>query len=141
MSNKKCIHCGGKHYKNNRCRECHNEYYREYIAKNRERIREQKLKSRLKIYHSNPMQRWKDHCNWKIRNAHLESQPCKCGESHTEAHHDSYMPDDIFKIRWLCIKCHNRWHRKHKPKLPTLKQIEKYGKKTSHHRDSKNTVS
>lgn len=48
--------------------------------------------------------------NWLITKGEITSQPCKCGELKTEAHHEDYnKPYDII---WMCRKCHKILHRK-----------------------------
>lgn len=54
--------------------------------------------------------------SYDIRSGALQKQKCEfCGasEGRIEAHHDDYNnPHDV---RWLCVKCHKRWHRANKP--------------------------
>ena len=48
--------------------------------------------------------------NHYLRDKHIEKQPCEiCGNPKAEAHHDDY--DKPLEIRWLCIKCHRKWHK------------------------------
>lgn len=52
--------------------------------------------------------------NHAIRDGKLTRQPCEvCGEKQTQAHHDDY--NNPLEVRWLCVKCHNEWHRYNKP--------------------------
>ena len=37
---------------------------------------------------------------------------CKC-DCKPHAHHDSYLPENALKVRWLCRKCHMAHHRKY----------------------------
>lgn len=39
----------------------------------------------------------------------------KCGSVKSQAHHDNYY--EPLNVRWLCIKCHNNWH-KHNIPIP-----------------------
>jgi hypothetical protein len=49
----------------------------------------------------------------------LKPQPCeKCGVTPTHAHHDSYLPEDRLKVRWLCEPHHLEWHRHNKALYP-----------------------
>jgi hypothetical protein len=50
--------------------------------------------------------------NHALRDGLIEKQPCHCGESEVEAHHDNYSrPLDV---DWLCVKHHKELHRKEK---------------------------
>jgi hypothetical protein len=40
----------------------------------------------------------------------LERQPCVCGSTQVEAHHDNYSKP--LDVRWLCPACHGLEHRK-----------------------------
>jgi len=41
----------------------------------------------------------------------LIPQPCEvCQNQKTEAHHDSYLPEDRLNVRWLCRHHHNLHH-------------------------------
>lgn len=41
----------------------------------------------------------------------LAPQPCEvCQSPKTEAHHDSYLPQDQLNVRWLCRHHHNLHH-------------------------------
>lgn len=45
----------------------------------------------------------------------LVPQRCECcGAEETQAHHDDY--NFPWKVRWLCAKCHNEWHKNNTPK-------------------------
>ena len=44
----------------------------------------------------------------------LVRQPCGvCADKRSHAHHDSYLPGDELKVRWLCPAHHAQWHRDH----------------------------
>lgn len=50
--------------------------------------------------------------NHYVRDKHIEKQPCEvCGNNEVEAHHDNY--DKPLNVRWLCFKCHRKWHKLH----------------------------
>ena len=52
--------------------------------------------------------------NHAIRDGKISPQACEvCGEEKTQAHHDDY--NYPLKVRWLCVRCHNEWHRYNKP--------------------------
>lgn len=49
-----------------------------------------------------------------IRSGKLKQCPCEqCGEAKSQAHHDDYR--EPLAVRWLCIKCHNLWHKENMP--------------------------
>ncbi len=53
-----------------------------------------------------------------IERGELVRQPCEeCGKA-AEAHHDSYLDDDLLKVRWLCHQHHRIWHRRNRPIYP-----------------------
>jgi len=50
--------------------------------------------------------------NHHLRDKHIERHPCEfCGAPNGEAHHDNY--DNPLEVRWLCRKCHRKWHKEH----------------------------
>ncbi|CAN5523906.1 hypothetical protein BH10PLA2_BH10PLA2_38800 [soil metagenome] len=50
----------------------------------------------------------------------LTREPCEeCGRV-AQAHHDSYYPDCLLKVRWLCGKHHQQWHTKNEAIWPTI---------------------
>lgn len=50
--------------------------------------------------------------NHYLRDNHIDRKPCEiCGAEKSEAHHDNY--DKPLEVRWLCIKCHRKWHKEH----------------------------
>lgn len=80
-------------------RALHREEHRISSAKQRIKHRE-KYKARSIVNHA-------------IRDGRIERMPCEiCGEPKTQAHHDDY--DKPLDVRWLCVKCHNDWHRNNK---------------------------
>lgn len=75
----------------------HAEYQRNYRAKNPETTKAHSVINTLK------------------RQNKITPQPCEvCGEEKVEAHHDDY--NEPTKVRWLCKKCHMKWHRYNKAK-------------------------
>lgn len=49
-----------------------------------------------------------------IKQGRLVKKPCEiCGEKIAEAHHDDYSKP--LDVRWLCKKCHAKWHMNNKP--------------------------
>lgn len=107
-----------------------NEYNRKYRVEHREEIRE-RLRPYLKSYRKSHQEehrvssaeqrkRFPDEikarsaANHAIRDGKLSPQACEvCGEEKTQAHHDDY--NYPLKVRWLCVNCHNEWHRNNKP--------------------------
>lgn len=50
-----------------------------------------------------------------LKNGLIKKCPCEvCGAKKTEAHHDNY--NEPLNIRWLCKKCHMKWHRDNQAK-------------------------
>lgn len=45
-----------------------------------------------------------------IQSGRLIKQPCHCGESEVEAHHEDYSKP--LDVQWLCVKHHKELHRK-----------------------------
>ena len=106
------------------------DYNHKYWVSHREEIRENR-RSVMRAYRlshqeehrmSNAQQRIKHHdevkarsmVNHAIRDGELVRKPCEiCGEEKAQAHHDDY--NYPLNVRWLCIKCHNEWHRNNKP--------------------------
>jgi hypothetical protein len=49
--------------------------------------------------------------NHYLRDNHIEKGVCEvCGKK-AEAHHDDY--NEPLEIRWLCMKHHREWHKRH----------------------------
>lgn len=107
-----------------------NEYNKEYRAKHYEKIRE-RMRPYLKEYREkhqeehrlSSIEQSRKHpdevkarsaVNHAIRDGKLKRKACEvCGEKDAQAHHDDY--NYPFKVRWLCVSCHNEWHRNNKP--------------------------
>lgn len=56
--------------------------------------------------------------NWSVSNAirggKIVKGPCEiCGNAIAQAHHDDY--NFPLKVRWLCTKHHNEWHKHNEP--------------------------
>ncbi len=49
-----------------------------------------------------------------VRDGKLIKRPCEeCGCKTVHAHHDDYTKP--LEVRWLCIPCHNKWHKENGP--------------------------
>jgi hypothetical protein len=114
----KCDYCGKEyhtkksHYERGKrhfcSRECYSKYRAECLPKeeqyaygkglsNEERIRRRKAREIFNHY---------------VRDKHIEKQPCEIsGNKKAEAHHDDY--NKPLEVRWLCFKCHRKWHKEH----------------------------
>ena len=102
------------------CRDCWNQWQREYATK---RVNEgrsiprknypksAKRKAWQKAYRERTKDRAACYATTKkaIKSGTLVRQPCEsCGEKSVMAHHDDYTKP--LEIRWLCYKCHPRFH-------------------------------
>ena len=43
-----------------------------------------------------------------LRTGQLVKEPCSCGETKVQAHHESHKKDKWLVVEWLCIKCHTK---------------------------------
>lgn len=85
-------------------------YYREYRAKNREKIREYNLHYNRKWREKFGMEhdRARSLVAGKIKRGEIVRQPCeKCGEKAQAHHEDYYKP---LEIMWLCPVHHKEKH-------------------------------
>ena len=71
---------------------------------------------------------------YHLKHGYIQKPPfCEaCGRPwHTvgesEMHHDSYLVGDELKVRFLCIPCHNDWHRNNEPKRDLVNWLEVMG--------------
>lgn len=104
---------------------------RRYRDKNRERInaknREweknnpEKVKANRVAAYERNKEKYKWHgkitatVNYALKCGKIAKTPCEiCGEERAFAHHDDY--GEPLKVRWLCRKCHEEWHKNNTPK-------------------------
>ena len=113
----------------NKCKECIKSDCREYRRLNdsvRERDKERNITPKRRAYRKIRDRAWKIKNPEKlrakiavdnaIRSGRLEKTPCqKCGETRVHGHHDDYSKP--LKVRWLCAKCHARFHMSQKDKI------------------------
>lgn len=106
----------------NKCKECtkrdvkkhrkENEHVREYDRKRGNR----QSAEYLRAYRMRYPKKWHAHCviNNGVRDGRITKlDNCEqCGSNyHVEGHHDDY--DKPYEVRWLCSRCHKRWHAEH----------------------------
>ena len=101
-------------------------YNHNYWEKNREALREKRRPLQLEYRRNHKEEHNKSSAeqrrkfpekirarsitNHAIRKGEIVRQPCEiCGRTDVQAHHDNY--NEPLKIRWLCVTCHNEWHR------------------------------
>lgn len=86
-------------------------YLKEYRRTHKEEHRLSSIEQRKK--HPDEVKA-RSAANHAVRDGKLRKQFCEvCGKEKTQAHHDDY--NYPLKIRWLCVECHNEWHRNNKP--------------------------
>lgn len=87
-------------------REQINEYWREYNKKHKaekqERVKKYKEKYPEKIKARYTL-------NNALKRGELERKPCEICGGKAEAHHDNY--DEPLAVKWLCPKCHAKYHK------------------------------
>ena len=114
----KCDYCGEEYHTKKSaflrtkrhfcCRDCYSRYRAELLPK------EEQHAYGTGYSHSERAKRKKarEIFNHYVRDKHIEKQPCEvCGNNEVEAHHDNY--DKPLNVRWLCFKCHRKWHKLH----------------------------
>lgn len=59
--------------------------------------------------------------NRALRKGQIKKKPCEVCSStkRIHGHHDSYMPESLLFVRWLCSKHHGEWHRSNEPVYPS----------------------
>lgn len=122
----------------NKCKECCKqdsvknrkekiEYYREYDRQRANKT--ERIKAREEYRHTEAGKKavYNATKNYRVKNperrllyAHCEKflkNPGVCSECKSnilvEAHHDDY--NKPFEVRWLCRKCHRKWHKNNEP--------------------------
>lgn len=114
----KCDYCGKEyhtkksHYKRTKrhfcSRECYSKYRAEYLPKEEQHAYGKGLSIEERIRR----RKSREIFNHYVRDKHIEKQPCEiCGNKKAEAHHDDYSKP--IEVRWLCFKCHRKWHKEH----------------------------
>jgi ribosomal protein S27AE len=73
-----------------------------------------KAAERMRRYAKDPSLRQKHEARWKVGRAvasgRLVRQPCRCGSTRTQAHHNDYSKP--LEVEWLCAPCHRTEHAK-----------------------------
>lgn len=82
------------------CRACKNEHQRKHRRTYSELTPEQRRRANARCY-----------ANQYVRYGILKPKPCEsCGDPKAQKHHDDYSKP--LEVRWLCVDCHRRLHRK-----------------------------
>jgi len=105
-----------------KCKSCQKEYDKKRLRDpKRMKMRRDYQKTEAgKAAHSKAVKKWADSNTVKraahilignyVRDGKILKQPCeKCRNPKAEAHHDDYAKP--LDVRWLCVDCHNKWHK------------------------------
>jgi len=79
------------------CTECHAAYQRENRKPYSELTDEQRMKIKARAY-----------ANVYKQRGLLIQQPCKCGNTNSQMHHEDY--NKPLEVDWLCRECHLEHH-------------------------------
>lgn len=111
---------------------CRNHYYQHYkrqktyldYAATDRAIELRRATDRRRYYRekNNPKRSIKKQAYAKVHQQILKGniipRPCEVCGAKAHAHHDSYLPENWLKLRWLCPPHHCAWHRENEAEYP-----------------------
>lgn len=117
-TSKFCKRSGAKDGLQPWCKKCQREYRENYRLSDAGKSKENKYrqskkgkaahrKADLRYRDDNP-DRYKANniVNHAIRDGRLHKNPCRCGETKVQGHHEDYSKP--LDVEWLCIECHEK---------------------------------
>ncbi len=90
--------CGNESRQGQRyCLDCHAAHMRKNRPHHRDLTPEQRKRANCRSY-----------ANVYLRRGKLTQEPCACGETNVQMHHEDY--DKPLAVEWLCRPCHMERH-------------------------------
>ena len=104
-------HIGPRIARSAECIACRRASKQVYKVKYPDKRRAQERRWRARAY-ADPILKHRKQCNllvyYAVKTGVLTPEPCACGGTKTEAHHEDYSKP--LDVDWVCRKCHQKIH-------------------------------